>query len=264
MNNFIILSKAVNYIENNLNKDFTRSDIAKHCYVSLSYLEKIFKWCFERSIKDYILKRRMTEAAKDMIHNNMSVTDVAMKYQYNSLESFSRAFKSVWQVNPKNFKASQKFTDLLLKIDVNSNDEIPKYKKVDISNLYNILSTLKDTYILCFDGVNFCRYNEVSFKCGDKAIIEIARRIDKYAKDDMFTIRIGGDEFALVTKLYDYNDALIISNTIKQENGNEFEYEGKLYPLSLWCSIIKLDDNIGYNELFINMQDTMEASKNRG
>lgn len=80
MNGFTILANAIEYIENNLFEDFKRSDVAEHCHVSLSYLEKIFKYVFNRGIKTYILKRRMTEAAKDLVENEMSVTDIAMKY----------------------------------------------------------------------------------------------------------------------------------------------------------------------------------------
>ena len=104
MKNFMILADALNFIEQNLCEPIARQDIAKHCYVSLSSLEKLFRYAVHFSIKDYITRRRMTQAAKDIYKYGMRVTDAALKYQYNSVEVFSRAFKRVWGVKPPNLR----------------------------------------------------------------------------------------------------------------------------------------------------------------
>ena len=66
MNNFMVLTESINFIEDNLCEPITREDIAAHCYVSLSKLEKLFRYALHISIKDYISRRRMTQAAKDI------------------------------------------------------------------------------------------------------------------------------------------------------------------------------------------------------
>ena len=262
MNGFTILADAIKYIENNLFENFKRSDVAEYCHVSLSYLEKIFKYIFNRGIKTYILKRRMTEAAKDLVENEMSVTDVSMKYQYGSVEAFSRAFKSVWYENPSDYRKKSKFTGLFLKINSPKNTIRPK--EVDITKLYELLHSLKDTYILCFDAVKFQKFNDISYKLGDRAILEIAKRLEKYTNDDMFVLRIGGDEFAIITNSKDYYYVKGISDEVLSHNGDTFSYEGNEYPLSLYCGISLLNDNLEYSELFDSMQNVIDESKAGG
>jgi AraC family transcriptional regulator len=86
--NFMILTEAINFIEMNLCEPISRQDIAAHCYVSLSTLEKLFRYALNFGMKVYISRRRITQAAKDISKHNMSVTDAAMKYQFNSVEVF--------------------------------------------------------------------------------------------------------------------------------------------------------------------------------
>lgn len=117
MKNFVILTESINFIERNLCEPITREDIANHCFVSLSMLEKLYRYALGLSIKTYISRRRMTQAAKDIAQEGSSITDIAMKYQYGSVEVFSRAFKRVWNVNPSDFKEKWKFTGIFPKIN---------------------------------------------------------------------------------------------------------------------------------------------------
>ncbi len=256
MKNFIILTESINFIEQNLCEPITRKDIAKHCFISLSSLEKLFHYALEISIKEYISKRRMTQAAKDILKNDMNISDIAMKYQYNSLEVFSRAFKRLWNTNPSEFKEKWNFTGIFPKINYEYQEGEDLYmarKKVDISEAYEFFKELKGSYVICFDGKHFSQINEISFKAGDLAILEIASRIDKVASDDMVVLRIGGDEFALITGIYDESEVKMIANTVLQENGNPIIFEGKEIPISLWYGMIVIPEELKYDELFESM-----------
>ena len=66
MKKFMILTESINFIERNLCEPITRKDISNHCYVALSTLEKLFRYALGTSIKSYISRRRMTQAAKDI------------------------------------------------------------------------------------------------------------------------------------------------------------------------------------------------------
>jgi YesN/AraC family two-component response regulator len=61
MKSFIILTESIHYIEQNLYESFSRRDIARHGYVSLSMLEKLFRYALGMSFKTYVTKRRMTQ-----------------------------------------------------------------------------------------------------------------------------------------------------------------------------------------------------------
>ena len=93
----------------------------------------------------------MTQAAKDIAENGMSVTDVAMKNQYNSLEVFSRALKRVWYVNPSEFKETWKFTGRFpkRKVEYNKGDDLDLAgKRVDLSEAYDFFREAKGSFVL--------------------------------------------------------------------------------------------------------------------
>ena len=74
------------------------------CYCSLSALQKLWRYATHTSLKEYISKRRLTNAGIDLLNTDMTVMDIAMKYQYNSHEVFTRAFTKQWGVAPSVFK----------------------------------------------------------------------------------------------------------------------------------------------------------------
>lgn len=86
-------------------------------------------------------------------------------------------------------------------------------------------------------------------------------KVEKYSCDAMFILRIGGDEFALITNSKDYEYVKGISDIIISHNGDTFTYEGEEYPLSLYCGISVINNNLEYNELFDSMQTIIEKSK---
>jgi len=95
------LTEALEYIENNLCDEISQEDIANACYCSLSSLQKLFRYVFHVSIKEYVSKRRLTYAAKELINTDNSIIDIALRYQYNSHEVFTRAFTKVWGITLK-------------------------------------------------------------------------------------------------------------------------------------------------------------------
>lgn len=98
------LEKALDYIENHLNDDINLSAVAKEAGYSLYHFQRIFKGVVGDSIKDYIIKRRITEAAKELTYTNKPIIDIAIKYGYQSRETFSRAFNKVFGRNPSEVK----------------------------------------------------------------------------------------------------------------------------------------------------------------
>lgn len=264
MKNFIILTEAIEYIEQNLTEPLKREDIAKHCYVSLSSLEKLFSYALHTSIKIYIDKRIMTKAAKDIICSENSITDIAMKYQYASAEVFTRSFKRVWNVNPSQFKDNWKFTGIFPKINYQyekGDDLYMARKSVDISDAYDYLCSKEGSYVLCFDVKNLMEANKISRKAGDLMILNAASRIDKQATEEMLLLRIGGDEFALITGLTDIEKAQEIENRILAINGQPVIFDEHEIPLFLYCGTTKIPEHLRYSEFFSLLHETIVSSK---
>lgn len=100
MNIYSILGKIIELIENNLdNQDLNISFLSNKVFVSPYHLQRLFYTLFSKTIGAYIRERRLTEAGTD-IKSGEKVADVAIKYGYESQESFSRAFKKFHGVNP--------------------------------------------------------------------------------------------------------------------------------------------------------------------
>lgn len=99
MNNMDLLSISLAYMEDHLCEDIKTEDVARECYCSKSTLEKLFRCVEHISVHDYIVRRRMMKAARLMMDKqDMALLDIALMYGYSTNESFTRAFKQVWEL----------------------------------------------------------------------------------------------------------------------------------------------------------------------
>lgn len=96
---------AIDYIESHLTDDIDTNEIAKRACLSSFYFQRIFKALFGYSIGEYIRFRRLTLAGNELFETDVKVIDVALKYGYETPESFSRAFKEFHGVAPSQAKS---------------------------------------------------------------------------------------------------------------------------------------------------------------
>lgn len=94
------ITNAIAYIEDNLTEDIDISKIANKAYVSSFYFQKIFNALCGFTVGEYIRNRRLTLAAQELCSTNTKVIDVALKYGYDSPDSFTRAFTKFHGVSP--------------------------------------------------------------------------------------------------------------------------------------------------------------------
>lgn len=94
------LADAIAYIEENLTEDIDINEVAEKAYVSTFYFQKIFNVLCGFTVGEYIRNRRLTLAAQELCSTDCKVIDVALKYGYDSPDSFARAFTRFHGVNP--------------------------------------------------------------------------------------------------------------------------------------------------------------------
>lgn len=264
MRNFFVLANAIEYIEQNLDQSLGVEEIASACYCSVSALQKLFRFALHLCVKEYVDKRRLTEAANDLLQSNVNITEIAFRYRYNSAETFTRAFVRVWGETPSSFRKTKRFSGLFPRVyyEYERGIDLHMARKVDISDLYNVLSGMKETYVLCFDVTHMTHINEISRAAGDQAILTVVRRIEKVIDEKMVLFRIGGDEFAVVTGLKEEHAAKKLANRIIEENGRTFCYLDQEIPLSVWVSSVRIPSTpLRYNELFDTLHETIENGK---
>jgi len=86
------ISKAIEYIETHITEDLTTSDIAKEVCISSFYFQKGFSMLCGFTVAEYIRQRRLTLAGSELVSTDNKIIDIAMKYGYDSPDSFTKAF----------------------------------------------------------------------------------------------------------------------------------------------------------------------------
>jgi len=86
------ISEAINYIEENLKDELKIEDIANKAFISTFYFQKAFSLLCGFSVGEYIRNRRLANAGNDLLTTDEKIIDIAMKYGYDSPDSFTKAF----------------------------------------------------------------------------------------------------------------------------------------------------------------------------
>lgn len=98
-----IISQILNYIDKNIFKKITITDIAEHIHISTSSLQKSFKKIMHYSVIDFIREKKML-TAKNLILDGFPPTEVCYQIGYNDYSSFYKAFTRQFGISPKMIK----------------------------------------------------------------------------------------------------------------------------------------------------------------
>ena len=86
------LNRAIEYIELNLTDAEALASVADVTCYSSYHFQRIFNYLTDMPLSEYVRKRKMSVAVVDL-QRGEKVIDVAVKYGYNSADSFTRAFE---------------------------------------------------------------------------------------------------------------------------------------------------------------------------
>lgn len=92
MNWVKIIEDAIEYIEENITEDLTVGRIAGKVNTSAFYFQKGFSMLCGYTVREYVRMRRLSIAGEELLSSDVKVIDLAMKYGYDSPDSFTRAF----------------------------------------------------------------------------------------------------------------------------------------------------------------------------
>lgn len=94
------LNLAIKFIEENLNGELDYEDVAGIAGCPSYYFQQMFLYMTDMTLREYIRRRRLSLAAVELQKGNRKVTDIAMKYGYESPTAFTRAFKNFHGTTP--------------------------------------------------------------------------------------------------------------------------------------------------------------------
>lgn len=127
------IQNAINYIENHLTEEIDYDKVAAEAACSSFYFQRIFSILCDIPLSEYIRNRRLTLAGNELNASNAKVLDIALKYGYESPESFARAFSKFHGITPseakKNGSKLKSFSRLSVKITM-SGGSVMDYKIV--------------------------------------------------------------------------------------------------------------------------------------
>ena len=117
------VQRALNYIEANmLDVELDNDTVAKQAYSSNANFQRIFSIVTGVTVADYVRCRKLTLAGKELAESNVKVIDTALKYGYDTPDSFAKAFVRFHGITPSEARSSPSslkcFSPIFLRIEV--------------------------------------------------------------------------------------------------------------------------------------------------
>lgn len=104
MNYLKNVQKGIDYIEANLDFDIILSQVANEAGLSQWHFQRIFKALTNETLKTYIRSRRLANSLDKLLSTNLRIIDIAVSAGYESQESFTRAFKTSFDLTPNEYR----------------------------------------------------------------------------------------------------------------------------------------------------------------
>ncbi|MBQ7840647.1 MAG: helix-turn-helix transcriptional regulator [Lachnospiraceae bacterium] len=116
------LQKAINYIEDNLTETIDYDVAAAQCFSSSYHFQRVFSILTGFTVGECVRNRRLSLAGAEHAVSDAKIIDVAMKYGYESPDSFAKAFQKFHGILPsqarKNGSKLKSFSRLVLKFSL--------------------------------------------------------------------------------------------------------------------------------------------------
>jgi len=98
------LQKTLDYIEEHIKEEITLEQLSALCFYSTHHYHRVFQSVIGIPVADYIKKRKLSVAAGEIIGTDKKIIDIALNYGFNSHETFSRAFKRIFDITPNDYR----------------------------------------------------------------------------------------------------------------------------------------------------------------
>lgn len=102
------IQRALNYINENLEKDLTIQNISKNTNISKSVLYRHFHRFFNCTVSQYISKKRVEISIDFLTKSDLSIEEIAQKVGFSSGSYFSKIFKKEKGLSPLKYKLQTK------------------------------------------------------------------------------------------------------------------------------------------------------------
>ena len=116
------MQKAIDYIEDNLTESIDYEKIAAQSFSSSYHFQRVFSILCGFTLGEYIRNRRLSLAGTELAASDAKIMDIALKYGYESPDSFAKAFQKFHGVLPSQARSNggtlRSFSRLVLKLSL--------------------------------------------------------------------------------------------------------------------------------------------------
>ncbi|MCA9981490.1 MAG: AraC family transcriptional regulator [Anaerolineales bacterium] len=155
MNPLESMNQALAYIEAHLADEIDFQQIEQLALCSEYHFRRMFSFLAGIPLSEYIRRRRLTLAALELTQSDVLVIDVALKYGYNSPDSFARAFQSLHGVTPTEARqmgsSLKAYPPMTFQLTITGKSEM-NYR-IEEKAGFNIVGLMKRVPLI-YEGVN--------------------------------------------------------------------------------------------------------------
>lgn len=115
------IQRSIDYIEENIEQGLNSEIISSKLYVSSYNFQRMFAILCNCTVGEYVRNRRLTLAGYELLDNDANILEIAIKYGYETNESFTRAFSRFHGVTPSTVRKNKLSLNIFSRISVKSN-----------------------------------------------------------------------------------------------------------------------------------------------
>ena len=127
------VQKMQDYIKGNVFKeDFNLNNLYSYIGYSRRHCDRMFKELINKTINEYIRLIIISESSKKLIKTNTKILDVAMDFNFETHEGYTRAFYNIFGITPNEYRKTKKPIPLFIQYSIKSNYSRLLKKEKDI------------------------------------------------------------------------------------------------------------------------------------
>ena len=163
------INRVFEFIDKNLESDLSLNTVSGIAFFSPYHFHRVFKFITKETLNEYVTRRRIEKSALDLLHKNISITEIAHKNGFSDNSSYSRSFKKYFGISPTGFiKENPNRHSKIRQLKSKNGQEYPDYEKYIciINNLkkwtkMNAKIEIKETAQLKLAGITHIGVNGI-------------------------------------------------------------------------------------------------------
>ncbi len=263
------IQSVLTTIEDKLEAPLDRKDLIRMSFFSSAAFYPLFQNLVGTSPKDYIQRRRLSMSCRNLIESDESILAIALRYQYASYESYSRAFKRLTGLSPRHYRVRGELIIpfgriTLVENPIGGNNQMKR--RMNQAPLKELLS-VNSGLLLDIDIDNFEQVNQqYSRAAGDVILAEVPNRINKILNEYGIyrpAIRIHNDEFiALLPDSSDHAETIVqrIMDALKAP----YSFQEESIQITVSIGITPFEKHQEWSEGVDRAESAMKEAKRQG